>query len=218
MKQHNEFAQGSLEWHQMRYRKIGGAMASGLLIESSTLMLHLLSENMEDFQLEDGYVSPDMERGIELQPEALRRLNLYLENRKIELIDCGYLSSEENKLIGFSPDGISQCEKYMCEIKCPAKKKHTETIFYNAIPKDNLAQCIYAFLVNENLESLFFLSFRPESIKPMFVKELTRQSVVDMGAGSKPNNKMVQTFVELMKINIANLEKELNLQIEKLKF
>lgn len=222
MKAHYEFTQDSEAWHRMRYRRIGGTLAGGLMVESDTLMIHLLSEFSEEFQMEDeGYISPDMMRGIELQPEALRRLNDYLSGRGVELKECGYLESLSNHLLGFSPDGISECEKFMCEIKCPAKKKHTETIYYKAIaptfcgiPLDNLRQCVYAFAVNPKLEEMIFLSFRPEAKKSMFVESIRRETVVNSNTDAKPKYLSAQGIVDFMLLNAEKLKQKLQTAIE----
>lgn len=212
---HFNIIQGSDEWHRIRHGKIGGTLSKCLLVESDTLLTELLSAQLEPFEHEEIYVSPEMERGSELEPEARKRLMAYTG---IEFIECGWLESEENKLLGHSPDGITQDFKIMCEIKCPGRKKHTSTLMEKQIPFDNIHQCLHAFVVNPKLESLFFLSFRPESKHPMFVKELQRSSVVTLGTKAKPISKSVNDWAIDMLKEANELEIEINQQKEKLEF
>jgi predicted phage-related endonuclease len=227
--------QGTIDWHEVRYRKIGGSDAKGLFVPSDTLMLELLSEFTEDFEMEDTYQSNDMIRGTELEPYAIEELNKYTG---LEFKSVGWLQCEEIPLLGISPDGITNCDRFTCETKCPAKKKHTETILSDEIPLDNLPQCIHYFTVNPKLEKHYFVSFRPENqYKALFVKELTRESLVDIGWTKKekvlsnkngkgekeyietvPDIRTVQEWVNLAKANAKNIQQQIDINLQKLLF
>jgi hypothetical protein len=111
-----------------------------------------------------------------------------------------------------SPDGITTDGLIQVEIKCPARKKHTQTILSKEIPSDNIKQCMHAFVVNEKLEKLIFCSYRPESIVPIFTKELTPLSLVTLGTKAKPIVKSVREWVAVAKSNLALIEKELEVK------
>lgn len=177
MKRHDNIIQGSLEWFEIKYRKIGGTLSKGLFINSETLFIDLLSQHLEEFEPSESYTSPDMERGKELEPFALEYISKYTG---IDFKNTGWIQSSESKLLGISPDGISECNKFAAEIKCLSKKAHTSILLENETPKDYLAQIVHYFTVNKELEKLYFLAFRPESIKP-FIQEFTRESIIDMG-------------------------------------
>jgi len=211
-----DIVQGTPEWHEIRWGKIGGTLSSGLFKKTDTLFIKLLAEHCEVFEFdEDSYFSNDMLRGIELEPEARRQLSEYCG---VEFLAAGWLQCEENSLLGISPDGISKDETIMCEIKCPARAKHTRTILEGEIPDDNIEQCIHNFVVNPKLEKLYFCSFRPESIKPLFVKVLTPDSPVDLGTKAKPVIKTVREWVEVAKNEALALGIAIKLNVEKLKF
>ncbi len=231
---HYEIEQHSEEWHQIRYGKVGGTLSSGLFINSDTLLENVLSELVEDFDLQESFQSYDMIRGTELEPEARAFLNTYLG---IELMEVGWLQCEENEYIGISPDGITEDETISAEIKCPAAKKHLVTIRKNEIPDDNIDQCIHYFTVNPKLEKHYFLSYRPENkYKPAFIKELTRDSLVDRGWKIKgkikedrglgikeyvcenPDIRTVQQWVEYSKDQAEKLKVKIEEEINKLKF
>lgn len=216
MKANYEIKQGTEEWHNIRYAKIGGSTSKGLFVDSDTLLLELLAEKIEPIQIDyDQYESKDMIRGCELEPLARQELSKYIG---VELIECGWLQCEEIDLLGISPDGITKCETITAEIKCPAGKKHTSTIYHDEIPKDNIHQCLHYFTVNPKLEKHYFCSFRPESIKPIFVKELTRESLIDLGTKAKPNIKTIAEWVQISKEKAIKLQSELESAVEKLKF
>jgi hypothetical protein len=211
-----DIEQRSEEWHEIKWGKIGGTLCAGLFKSTDTLFIKILAEHCEGFQMDDdGFIGYDMMRGIELEPEARKQLEIYTG---VNFIDAGWIQSFECSLLGISPDGITKDETIMCEIKCPARNKHTKTILEDSIPDDNIEQCIHAFTVNPKLEKLYFCSFRPESIKPLFVKELTRMSLVDLGTKARPVVKSVREWVEIAKTEALRLELLIKEKIEELKF
>jgi len=212
MKAHLEIIQGSPEWHQIRYRKIGGTSCKGLLTKTDTLLNDLVAEHLEPFVLdEDGYESSDMIRGKELEPEAVLKGSQYIG---IDLIYCGWLQSETHPILGISPDAVSEDFTIACEIKCPAKEEHTRTIREDAIPLKHIHQCCHYFAVNDKLETLYFLSYRPESVKPMFVKELKRDSLVNIGTEAKPIIRSVAEVVFLIHSRAIEMEKDIKYWVD----
>ncbi len=211
---HNEIIQGSGNWHQIRWAKVGGTRAKGLFVESDTLMIELIAELTEEYELEDSFLSDAMLRGQDLEPLAKERLEDFVS---IKFNNVGWIDSDI-KNVGISPDGISEDNKIMCEIKCPGRKKHIETILANEIPSEYIHQCLHYFTVNDKLEKLYFASFRPESVKQLFVKELTKESLINLGTKARPQIKTVSEWVEIVKIEAIKLNKEIEENIEKLTF
>ncbi|HJS00520.1 MAG TPA: YqaJ viral recombinase family protein [Flavobacterium sp.] len=212
----DDIEQHSEEWHKVRYGKIGGTLSKGLFVKSDTLLEDVLSELVEEFDLKENYQSYDMIRGSELEPEARKALSAYLG---IELLEVGWLQCEENEYLGISPDGISECETISAEIKCPNSKKHLSTVRANEIPNDNINQCLHYFTVNPKLEKHYFCSYRPENIyKPIFVKELTRESIINLGTKARPVLKTVNEWVAIAKIEASELKKQIEIELNKLKF
>lgn len=212
----NDIEQHSEEWHEVRYGKVGGTLSKGLFVKSDTLLEDVLSELCEEFDLQENYQSYDMVRGSELEPEARKALSSYLG---IELLEVGWLQCEENEYLGISPDGISEDETISAEIKCFAKKKHLSTIRANDIPNDNIHQCLHYFTINPKLQKHYFCSYRPENIyKPIFVKELTRESLINLGTKAKPIIKTVNEWVAIAKIEAELLKEQITIELNKLKF
>lgn len=200
-----DIEQGSLEWHQIKWGKIGGTLSKGLLVKSDTLLIDILSQRMEEFEPVDSFTNDHMERGNELEPFAREYLNEYTG---LEFMQTGWLQSEENELLGISPDGITLDEKSSCEIKCFARKKHFEVLLENDIPLENIFQCIHYFTVNPKLENHFFISFRPESPKH-FVKVLNRESIVNIGTKARPVKCTIDQAVNQIKDAATDLLKEI---------
>lgn len=181
---HFNIEQGTEEWYSIRFGKIGGTRAKGLFTDSETLTIELLCELTEPFEMDyDSYESDDMIRGKMLESEAREAISKY---SGYNFLNCGWLENQECSLLGISVDGITADLDVTAEIKCPAAKKHMSTILSNEIPLDNIRQSIHYFTVNPKCQKHYFVSFRPESIKPLFVKVLTRESEVNIGTKAKP--------------------------------
>ena len=196
---HKDIIQKSEAWHELKHGKIGGTLSKGLFTKGDTLFIDILSQRIDPFNAFDedeamgGYETGSMARGNDLEPLAGEYISEYTG---LTFVDSGWLQSEQNELLGISPDGITEDETVSFEAKCPNRKKHTETLLNNEIPLDNINQCVHYFTVNSKLEKLYFISFRPESIRH-FIKCLTLDSPVNMGTKAKPVIKKVSEWVKL---------------------
>jgi len=209
-----DILQKTPEWFEIKWGKVGGSTSKGLFVPSDTLLLELLSEHTEPFEIEeDGYVSKDMQRGIDFEPIAFEKLCQFTG---IAFEKAGWLQCEEIPILGISPDGISPDETISCECKCPARKKHIQTVLSDEIPSDNIHQCLHYFTVNPKLERHYFGSFRPESQYPLFVKCLTRDSIIDLGTKAKPNCKTIREWVDIAKFNAKELQENIKLALDQL--
>lgn len=177
MIRYDNIIQGSLEWFEIKYRKIGGTLSEGLFIDSDTLFIDLLSQNIEEFEPSDSFINEAMERGNDLEPFAREYISTFTG---IDFETTGWVESEECNILGISPDGISKCGKFATEIKCLSRKEHTKLLIEKELPKSKIAQIVHYFTVIPSLEKLYFIAYRPESIKP-FILEFTRETIVDLG-------------------------------------
>lgn len=214
MKNYKEIEQGSIEWHEIKWGKIGGTLSKGLFVKSDTLLIDILSQRLEEFEPTDSYQSDAMERGSELEPFAREYLETYVG---VKFNETGWLECEENELLGISPDGITEDETQACEIKCFGRKKHTEIILSDEIPLENLHQLVHYFTVNPKLEKLHFFCYRPESIKN-FHKELTPESVVNLGTKAKPISRTISEWSKIARNEADLLLSQIKNSVEKLNF
>ena len=214
---HYEIEQHSEEWFRKKWGKVGGTASSGLFVKSDTLFYDLLAEQTERFDtdlIEESFQSDAMIRGTELEPEARKQLEIYTG---LQFLEAGWIQNDI-ELIGISPDGITADLTAQCEIKCPQAKKHLRTCIEGIIPLDNINQCIHAFAVNSRLETLYFMSYRPESIKPIFVKELKRNDLINIGTKARPIIKTVDECVTIIHSEAKLLEAQLKETINNLNF
>lgn len=214
---HFNIDQQSSEWFELKWGKIGGTRAKELFVKSDTLFYKLLAETIEPFDedAEDGYQSEAMERGNFLEPQARIELQKYTG---LEFIECGWIQSD-NELMGISPDGITADLTVQCEVKCPQPIAHLKMCVSDAIPLEYINQCVHAFTVNDKLETLYFVSYRPEcTIKPLFVKKLTRDSLVNNGTFAKPVMVLIQDLVKVSYREAGFLQEQITETINKLKF
>lgn len=184
------------DWFAIKHGKIGGTLAGGLFVNSDTLLYKILGENAEDFEVPDNdrYINAAMMRGNELEPHALQYLRQHTNN---DYKPCGWLQSAEIDILGISPDGITTDFKHAAEIKCPGAAKHTEYIYKDRLPLEHTHQSIHYFTVNPHLESLTFISYRPENNKrPTLIIRLTRESLVNIGTDARPKIVTVQDAAE----------------------
>lgn len=189
-----DIVQGTPEWHEVRYGKIGGSSAKRLFVKTNLLEMDLLACASEPYQEdeEEGYQSADMIRGTELEPEARKEAIKYTG---IQFNEVGWIQSAIS-LLGISPDGISDDLKSMLEIKCPGARNHLMAVLANEIPDEHIDQCVHNFTVNPHLETLYFVSYRPEAIKPFFIKEMTKDTMINTGTKAKPVMRTVKSVAE----------------------
>jgi hypothetical protein len=70
----------------------------------------------------------------------------------------------------------------------------------NEIPYENVPQLVHYFTVIPELKKLYFISFRTECEKH-FIKELTRDTLVNIGTNAKPVMKSISEAVQIAKLN-----------------
>ncbi len=215
---HFGIEQRSIEWFEIKHGKIGGTRAKELFVKTDTLFYKLLAETVEPFdedEMEDGYKSDAMERGSIYEPQAVAELEKY---SGFKFLNCGWIQSD-NALLGISPDGITADFKVQAEVKCPQAIAHLKMVVADEIPLEYINQCVHAFAVNPILETLYFASYRPEcKIKPLFVKTLTRESLVNNGTIAKPVMVSVSDLVRVSEREANFMQEKITETINKLNF
>lgn len=212
MKNLKHIEQGSIEWQQVKWGLIGGTLSKGLFVKSDTLLIDILSQKLEEFEPEGTFSNDAMDRGTNFEPFAIQYLEQYTG---LKFLKTGILISDEIPLLCVSPDGITETEVEACEVKCLGRKAHTAIILADEIPLDKLNQLVHYFTVNPKLERLWFCAYRPESVKN-FVKELTPDSVVNLGTKARPVEKKISEWVELAKEAAKELQEQLDEAMEQL--
>lgn len=216
MKTHYNITQGTEEWHRIRWGKIGGTSSSQLHTKTDTLLNRLVAQRMEEYDpTEDGFTSNAMERGHELEPFARKAASEYTG---IQFNEVGWIEHDSISILGMSPDGLSEDETVVLEIKCPGLENHIRYIREDIIPSAYMDQVISPFAISDNVEAVYFCSFRPECSKPLFIKKVTRGTEVNVGTVARPVMMTVGTRA-LEKMALASaLEQQVKTEVERINF
>mgnify|MGYP006421299097 CR=1 FL=1 len=103
---------------------------------------------------EETYQNEAMQRGQEIEPEALEFVNFTLEKN---FKPCGFLDSEKGW--GCSPDALNS--EQGLEIKCPLAHTQIECLANNKLPSKYFAQVQGSMFVT-GFKSWIFCSYHPE--------------------------------------------------------
>ncbi len=147
--------QGSQEWLSLRKNKISGtdaAILTGSNKWKSKLDLWLQKMDLK----EPDECTPRMQRGSDLEEPArwLLQESLGMEFTPIVAI------SDDYPYLMASLDGISDCKRFMCEIKCPGIKNH-EAAIQGIISEHYLDQIQHCLIVT-GCEMCYFCSYFPD--------------------------------------------------------
>jgi hypothetical protein len=132
-----------------------------------TLINRLIAESIQPPEPGGGFTTPEMEHGIEMEPEAR---SLYeLEYATEPVTQTGFILADSG-LYGGSPDSlVGDCG--ILEIKCPKASTHVGYTLGRVLPSEYRLQC-EGYLVVTKRDWLDFMSYR-RGFEP-FIVRLTR--------------------------------------------
>ncbi len=159
----------------------------------------------ERLSVDDGMEESAMERGERLEQEAISEF----EKSTGKIVDrVGFAESDESELVGFSPDGLIANKGFYTEAveaKCLSSANYVRAWIENQIPEEHQAQVIQAFIVNEKLETLYFVLYDPRiPIHPLHIIPVTRK---ELGQSITDYKKQEMDFVEEINTKIEELIK-----------
>lgn len=163
-------------WLDARKGKITGTRVKDLIVKrgkgKKVGYYELIAEKLT---IDDGIDLDPMNRGTYFEEEAIER---FKEATKLEVDTSLQLwVRDDNDNIALSPDGVIG-EKEAVEVKCLGSARHIEAYLTQEIPKMYMDQAIQYFVVNDNLQKLYFVFFDPRLIaKEFFWIELKRDDV-----------------------------------------
>jgi hypothetical protein len=122
-----------------------------------------------------------MDRGQRLEGEAIERF----EAMTGKPVDTSLViwAREDNEDIAVSPDGVIRPTKgkkikEAVEIKCLASARHIEAVLTNEVPSDYRDQAMQYFIVNDDLQTLYFCFYDPRlKVRDFHIIEITRKSL-----------------------------------------
>jgi putative phage-type endonuclease len=180
MKKHNNIIQGTEEWHHIRKGKMTGTTLKAIMGTPKArqdAMYELIAERLT-IGVETDYENP-MDRGTRLEPEA-RAAFEFETGKTVE--QTGFAESDENSLIGYSPDGLiaNTDDTEDLEIKSMGGKNHVKMWLTNKVPDEYYWQVVQAFVVNKNLKKRYFVGYNPDiPLHPLHIIEVTREAVTE---------------------------------------
>jgi putative phage-type endonuclease len=175
-----DIVQGSEEWLEYRKGKISGTMLGDLYSKRGNRKLgfyELIAENLA--------LDPDdenrMDRGLRLEDEAAQ---LFAEKYNKKLEQVGVCVHDLYPRIINSPDRLikdGKVYKEAVEIKCLSPARHIQAIVDNKVPEEYEAQKLQYFIVNPELQKLYFVFYDPRiAATPFHVVEVTRAELGDL--------------------------------------
>lgn len=178
MRIYRELEQGSEEWLKVRLGKITGTRTKKVMQANNLGLVDELIAEIVTEQVEEFFVNEKMQRGTDLEPIARKE---YEEETGLIVEQIGFLLSDKYKWLGFSPDGLIN-EKGIyrkgVEIKCPDTDTHVRYIRQNTLPNEYKYQVHTAFIVNEDMVELDFVSYDNRFlIKPIHIINIRREEI-----------------------------------------
>jgi len=170
-----KYEQRSPEWYEAHKMPTASRFSeivtpTGKLSKSATKYAYELA-GMALGNFPEKYTSPDMQRGIDLEPEARVLYQMITGNKVYEV---GFI---HNTVCGCSPDGLIRgrfseaydLPKYKkgLEIKSPKDVNHIETLDKNEMPSEHTPQVQGSMLVT-GFKEWDFMSYHPD-YKPLIV-------------------------------------------------
>jgi putative phage-type endonuclease len=156
--------QRSPEWFAARAGKVTASRAADVLAKIKSgeaaarrnYRIQLVSEILTGQPQEEGFVSPAMQRGIDLEPAAFAAY----ESVTGEMAQrVGFLAHTELP-IGASPDGVIGDYDGIVELKVPLPATHLAYIKAGVLPADYVPQVMHLLLVS-GAAYVDFLSYCP---------------------------------------------------------
>ncbi len=201
--------QATEEWFNLRLGKVTGTTLKDVMGSNNLSLIDtLIAEIMtEQYELDD-YVSPQMQRGIDLEPLAIQA---YENATGIETTQVGFIQSEKFERFGMSPDRLVGSVGGV-EVKCPSSKKHIQYIRQNQVPSEYKHQVLSGLFINDQAEWWDFVSFDPRvSQKPLFIFRTYRNDVADQL--KVIDDELIKFFAKLEKYRVQVMFSEsLNLK------
>lgn len=148
--------QRSQTWYKERYGKFTASKIidllgiKGLGLTGETYAVERAIEQLFG-EVEEGFTSKDMQRGIDLEPKAFAKFVEVHPNLKVQ--NCSFFAYGEHA--GASPDGLID-DSAILEIKCPKGKKFFRLVAEENIDKVYIAQMQMQMLATGRNKAYFF--------------------------------------------------------------
>ena len=163
------FEQRTEDWYNIRKGKMTASNAETIIANGKgleTYIYNLMAEYYSSAEKEN-YINADMQRGIDLEPEAKIEFQFYT-GLDIKEVGC----VELNDYILASPDGLIG-DDGLIEIKCPNDSIYFKLLLSNNIKPEYIAQMQMQMYVTER-QYCYFVSYNPNFEKSLYIKKINR--------------------------------------------
>lgn len=187
------------DWFEARKGKFTGSRLKDIIVKRGTGEKIGFYETIAERIAQPADEENPMERGIRLEDEAIA---LFTEKTGKD-VDTSLViwEREDNTSIAISPDGFIG-ETEAVEVKCLSSARHVEAIITNEIPDEYSYQVIQYFIVNDKLETLYFVMYDPRMPEhlQLHIIEITRES----------QEEQIEFCLAYQKEKIAKIEEIIN--------
>ena len=163
------FEQRTPEWIEIKRGKMSASNAETIIANGKgleTYIYNLMAEYYSSAEKEN-YINADMQRGIDLEPEAKIEFQFYT-GLDIKEVGC----VELNEYILASPDGLIG-DDGLIEIKCPNDSIYFKLLLSNNIKPEYIAQMQMQMYVTDR-QYCYFVSYNPNFEKSLYIKKINR--------------------------------------------
>ena len=163
------FEQRTEDWYNIRKGKMTASNAETIIANGKgleTYIYNLMAEYYSSAEKEN-YINADMQRGIDLEPEAKIEFQFYT-GLDIKEVGC----VELNEYILASPDGLIG-DDGLIEIKCPNDSIYFKLVLNDNIKPEYIAQMQMQMYVTDRLYC-YFVSYNPNFEKSLYIKRINR--------------------------------------------
>lgn len=150
--------QGSNEWFEARYGKFTASeiyKLLGIKALGETGKSYAIEKAIEELygEMEENYVTADMERGKNTEPLAFAKFKDLKELEFLEVSNCSFFKFNDHA--GASPDGLVS-DNAILEIKCPKSTTFFKLVATNEIDAKYYAQMQMQMMCTGREKAYFF--------------------------------------------------------------
>ena len=151
--------QGSPEWWDAKVGSIGGTRFGNVIsTKKNRLISTLVNEKLNGYCEQDDYVNEDMQSGIDNEPIARQ---LYIEKSGINFRQVGMIKSDYSEIHHASPDGLSDDNSIVLEVKSTSDGSIHMERFWNGVEASHMPQIKNYFAVSDEIKEVHFVSYCP---------------------------------------------------------
>ncbi len=160
-----DFPQGSEDWKGARSGRLTASKAKDAIAflkskEESAgrrdYRIQLVAERLTGVPCDAPVSGPDIERGVELEPEARAAYEVSTGH----LVQAIGFCQHDTIMAGCSPDGVVNDFEGLIEIKAPRPANHLRYVRDNRLPAEHYAQCLHSLWIT-GAKWCDFISYSP---------------------------------------------------------